>query len=148
MSVQCGGVAEQKLTWPGVTGLPPAVTIAVRVTTVPCLIAVAGAPEAVTARVVFVCARAFEPSAIHASRMIERRVGWLRRSMNHQPCRDGFERWVELYHLGGLGGEGLSDREQRERQTQIRFGDDKQGGITKEGVMQLNICIFLQFTVV
>ena len=55
MSVQWGGASVQKLTWPGVMGEPLVdVTVAVRVTAVPCLTVATGAPAEVMARVVAV----------------------------------------------------------------------------------------------
>src|SRR5580704_10981245 len=54
MSVQNLAVASQKLTWPGVTGVPPVMTVAVRVTTLPCATVVTTFPPEVTDSVVIV----------------------------------------------------------------------------------------------
>jgi hypothetical protein len=62
MSVQLLAVASQKFTCPGVTGVEPASTVAVSVTTLPEATVVTVLPAEVTARVVevtdFVCAAA------------------------------------------------------------------------------------------
>ena len=58
MSVQWVAVASQKFTCPGVTGLLPAVTVAVSVTTLPDVTVVTELPPEVTARVVVVVASA------------------------------------------------------------------------------------------
>jgi hypothetical protein len=49
-------VASQKLTWPGVTGVLPAITVAVRVTTLPGATVVTAFPPEVAASVVVVVA--------------------------------------------------------------------------------------------
>ena len=51
-------VASQKLTWPGVTGVLPAITVAVRVTTLPGATVVTAFPPEVTDSVVIVGAGA------------------------------------------------------------------------------------------
>ena len=51
-------VASQKVTWPGVTGVPPAVTVAVRVTTLPGATVVTAFQPEVTDSVVIVGAGA------------------------------------------------------------------------------------------
>src|ERR1700678_977907 len=58
MSVQNLAVASQKLTWPGVTGVLPAITVAVRVTTLPGATVVTAFPPEVTDSVVIVGAGA------------------------------------------------------------------------------------------
>jgi hypothetical protein len=52
MSVQNLAVASQKSTWPGVTGVPPAITVAVKVTTLPGATVVTTFPPEVTDSVV------------------------------------------------------------------------------------------------
>jgi hypothetical protein len=54
MSVQCAAVASQKFTWPAVTTVPPAFTVAVSVTTVPVTTVETVPPPDVTAKVVVV----------------------------------------------------------------------------------------------
>jgi choline-glycine betaine transporter len=54
MSVQLAAAALQKLTWPTVTGVVPASTVAVRVTTVPEVTVVTALPLDVIAMVVVV----------------------------------------------------------------------------------------------
>src|ERR1039458_4441614 len=56
MSEQAFAVASQKFTCPGVTGAPPALTVAVSVITVPGATTVTATPPAVTASVVVVAA--------------------------------------------------------------------------------------------
>ena len=51
-------VASQKLTWPGVTGVLPAITVAVRVTTLPAATVVTAFPPEMTDSVVIVGAGA------------------------------------------------------------------------------------------
>jgi hypothetical protein len=58
MSVQNLAAASQKLTWPGVTGVLPAITVAVRVTVFPCATVVTASPPEVTDSVVVVGAGA------------------------------------------------------------------------------------------
>jgi hypothetical protein len=52
MSVQDLAAASQKFTCPGVVGVPPAVTVAVNVTTLPAVTVVTVLPPEVTANVV------------------------------------------------------------------------------------------------
>jgi hypothetical protein len=54
MSVQCAAVASQKFTWPGLTGVDPATTLAVKVTAAPETTEAAGPPEEVTVKAVVV----------------------------------------------------------------------------------------------
>src|ERR1700733_14229163 len=58
MSVQNLAVASQKLTWPGATGVLPAITVAARVTTLPCATVATAFPPEVTDSVVIVGAGA------------------------------------------------------------------------------------------
>ena len=61
--MQSDAFASQKFTWPTVTGAPPAVTDAVRATTVPAAIVVALFPPALMLRLTVLIARvcAFSP---------------------------------------------------------------------------------------
>jgi hypothetical protein len=56
MSVQYFAIASQKLIWPGATGVLPAVTVAVSVTTLPDVTVVTAFPAEVTASAVAVVA--------------------------------------------------------------------------------------------
>jgi hypothetical protein len=58
MSSQYAAVASQKLTSPNVTGVVPALTVAVNVTTLPAATVVAGLPPDVTVIVVLVAVAA------------------------------------------------------------------------------------------
>ena len=53
-SSQCGVAASQKRTWPGLTGVVPAKTVAIKVTTAPAAADVTGVPAAVSASEVVV----------------------------------------------------------------------------------------------
>jgi len=54
MSVQYGDEASQNFTWPTVSAVPPDITAAVRVTTLPLTTVVTGLPPEVTVSVVVV----------------------------------------------------------------------------------------------
>jgi hypothetical protein len=66
MSVQCAAEASQKFTCPGVTGVAPAFTDAVSVTTLPEATVVTALPPEVTARIVVVAALVCAEAVVHA----------------------------------------------------------------------------------
>ena len=91
MSVQYAAVASQNFTSPGVTGVVPASTVAVRVTTLPEATVVTPAPPEVTDSVVLVVVVVVAAKAGNASRKSEHKKAFLAPILEwlQYPCKPG-----------------------------------------------------------
>jgi hypothetical protein len=108
MSVQYFAVASQKLTRPGLTALPPDVTVAVSVTTVPDPTEVTGLPAALTESDVTVAAvvAVEAPEATGAAQTSDRTkaspTAALQAPAAEEKWNEGFEAGCETARINGM----------------------------------------------